>query len=127
MDPPVGGCFHAFDRTQYARGLDSIGAADGDITHCDRSGGYYTEDGWRELNEFNAMVARRVMTECTPQEVYDSEHAARECGWLGDDSEAMGIVEGYFGADAARKVRRKIGCRRTCGHRVRDQERDGGR
>lgn len=47
-----------------------------------------------------------VVENCSPQEVYDYEFLNHECGWTGDDEEAIQIVLHYFGADRAREVKR---------------------
>ncbi len=52
---------------------------------------------------------KQIVEECAPQEVYDDEFANHECGYVGNDEEAIEIVVGLFGAEKAKTVERKYG------------------
>jgi len=45
----------------------------------------------------------------SPQEVYDYEFGNYECGYVCNDEEAIKIAAEYFGADTAKKIKRKYG------------------
>ena len=60
---------------------------------------------YRYLMDIGGLKAE-VVENCSPQEVYDYEFLNHECGWTGDDEEAIQIVVHYFGVDRAKEVKR---------------------
>lgn len=106
QQPVLENCFFAFSNEQFAEGLNKFNLDKKDIL----SGGaglYGTKDGIKNLFSFYDSLNVRIGQECDPQAVYDYEFSNHECGYIGDDTEAMKIVVGYFTEAQCLNVKRK--------------------
>ena len=100
-------CFWAFSDEQIAEGLKKHNLSKEDI-HAGGSGLYGTADGMKSFLAGYEDIRKKISTECTPQEVYDSEFWNHECDYVGDDSEALVMVQYYFGDERIKEVQRRL-------------------
>lgn len=102
------GCFFAFSDEQFAAGKASIELKDGEEIRAWGNGLYGTPEAYRRLGEAYKAIDAKIRAECDPQEVYDYEYVNFECctSWDGDRDVIL-LVAAYFGAEAAKKIRRR--------------------
>jgi hypothetical protein len=109
IQPELTECFFAFNNEQLAEGVKKTGIKREDI----RSGGkglYGTKKGILKLFADYDAISKRIGEECDPQQVYDYEFGNHECGYTGDDTEAIKLVVSYFGDERAKLVKRRNDC-----------------
>lgn len=107
--PEMKKCFFAFSRQQFDLGMKSAGISQDEKVYHFGAGLYGTKEG---VNQYLAGVNanyEQISKECDPQEIYDYEFANHECGYVGNDKEAIEWVVEIFGKDVARKVTRRYG------------------
>jgi len=106
QQPVLENCFFAFSNSQLAEGLKKFNLDKKDIL----SGGaglYGTKEGIKSLFSYYESLNARIGKECDPQAVYDYEFSNHECGYIGDDTEAMKLVISYFSDAQCAEVKRK--------------------
>lgn len=106
QNPPLEKCFFAFSKQQFAEGKEKAGITDEQIYEAG-AGLYGTKEGLQKLLDFYEGLQKKIALECTPQEVYDYEYVNHECGYVGDDENAILIVIQIFGVQLAASVNRK--------------------
>jgi hypothetical protein len=107
--PQMHKCFFAFGDRQFEEGKAKAGILPGEeVFHC-RAGLYGTKEGLKDYVKSLAAINARIPKECDPQDVYDYEYANHECGYTGNDTEAIGLVVAYFGKERAGTVKRRNG------------------
>lgn len=104
--PEMQGCFFAFNEKQFEEGKAKNGLTTEKI-YSVNGGLFGTRAGidlyFADLGE----IARQIAKECNPQEVYDYEYLNHECGYTHNDSDAIAIIERYWGAEAVKSIKRK--------------------
>lgn len=100
-------CFFAFSNQQFAEGVKKAGLEEKKIFRG-QAGLFGTKEGIEKLYADYKLIEKGVAKSCTPQEVYDDEYINHECGYVGDDEEAIQIVVGYFGKEKAKEVNRSF-------------------
>lgn len=104
--PELTECFFAFSNEQFKEGIAKHNLEGKKIFHG--PGGLYgTNEGINALMNFYDNLSVEIAEKCTPEEVYAYEYNNHECGYTGDDSEAMKIVISYFGEERAKEFSRK--------------------
>lgn len=104
-------CFFAFSNEQFEQGIKEKKLEGKKILRA--FGGLYgTQKGIQDVMDFYDNLSLEIAEKCTPEEVYQYEYNNHECGYIGDDSEAIKIVISYFGEDRTREFhrKRKNGC-----------------
>ena len=104
--PELFECFFAFDNKQFAEGIAKHNL-EGKKIFRGIGGLFGTHEGIARLYADYDAIGNEVTEQCDPQEVYDYEFANRECGYIGDDTEAMKIVISHFPAEKYDLVKRK--------------------
>lgn len=104
---PMNECFFAFSKEQYNEGVAKHNLFDKKL-YSTGMGLVGTYEGIKAFKKFYDDQATQIANECDPQEVYDYEFGNHECGYTGDDAEAIDIVIGYFGYDKAKEVKRRF-------------------
>lgn len=95
--------FYAFSQKQFDENRKRIPEGE-KIYQGFVSGQYGTYKGLTEMLNHIEAVEEKIRANCTPQEIYNYEYDNHECGYTGDDSEALEIVNHYFpGAQIKRK------------------------
>jgi hypothetical protein len=100
-------CFFAFSNEQFVEGKVKAGIVDQKI-YSGIGGLYGTKEGIKKLYDDHDAINAEVAEKCDPQEVYAYEFGNHECGYTYDDSEAFAIIEGIFGEERAKAVKRKF-------------------
>lgn len=98
--------FFAFSKEQFEEGLIKHNIDRKDIRDG-QNNLYGTNEGIDKFYQGYADQKAQITAECTPQEVYDDEYINYECGYTGDDSEALECVHYYFGTERDNEVKRK--------------------
>lgn len=97
---PMDGIFFAFTTEQFKEGLEKCGYTKADVQNGliipNGYGGYGTKEAFQKVKDFYTEIDNRIRKECTPEEIYKVEFVNYECGYTGDDSEAIDIVNIYF-------------------------------
>ena len=106
--------FFAFSDEQFDKSLKNLNETFGtNLTAQDLVGGFGNIFGVKEdVNEFFRRIKEHgdKIPELFPaQKVYDYEFGNYECEYVCDDEEAINIVVELYGADTARKVKRRYG------------------
>ncbi len=108
------GVFFAFSNAQFERGYDrlvELGKIKEGETICQAKLGLF---GKREdidaFYRFYDDIDRVIAEECDPQEIYFHEYNNYECMLSHEDDQALLLVAGVFGNDAARKITRRGLC-----------------
>jgi hypothetical protein len=99
-------CFFAFSQGQMEKGIKEHNL-EGKKIYSAGYGLYGTDEGIKNYLGFYGERSKRIAEQCEPQEVYNYEFDNHECSYTNDDSEAIGIVIGYFGAERAKEVKRR--------------------
>ena len=99
-------CFFAFSNDQFERGIKEK-QLEGKKIYNGGSGLYGTQEGIQAVMDFYDNLSLEIAEQCTPEEVYRYEYNDHECGYTGDDSEAMKIVISYFGVERTKEFARK--------------------
>lgn len=110
---PLDGCFFAFSNEQFAQGISKLGISPDNAKEMIYRGDYGLYGTREGLTAYRANIKEnnaRIAAECDPQEVYDYEFINHECGYTGDDLEAIRIVYAYFGPERTMDVKRIPGC-----------------
>jgi hypothetical protein len=97
QQPELKEVFFAFNEEQFKEGKNKIG--DKKI-YSGGAGAYGTKEGFEELENFTQQQRERIARECTAQEVYNYEYSNYECGYTGDNTDAVEMVRYYFGDSA---------------------------
>lgn len=95
FNPSMTECFFAFSNEQFAEGK-AKNIPEGAKVLSAHHGMYGTQNG---IDIFCAELAaheKMIIANCDPQDVYNYEFANHECGYTGDDTEALEIVRDYF-------------------------------
>ncbi len=92
--PELKEMFFAFSDKQFQEGKEKM---KGKKILDGGAGAFGTKEGFEELKSFAKRIKERIKKECDPQEVYQYEYNNHECGYTGDDTEALEIVKYYFG------------------------------
>lgn len=103
---PMHECFFAFSPSQYNEGVAKHNLYDKKLYRTG-AGLIGTYEGIKAFEKFYDDQATQIANECDPQEVYDYEFGNHECGYVGDDAEAIEIVVEYFGKEKAELVKRR--------------------
>ena len=109
IQPQLFECFFAFSDSQYNEGIAKHNL-EGKKIFRGFGGLFGTHEGISKLYADYDAITKRVTEECDPQEVYDYEFANHECGYIGDDSEAMKLVISHFDAEKYNQVKRRCKC-----------------
>jgi len=107
--------FFAFSNKQFDEGLQKLNARHNtDLTEKDICaagfGMYGTRDDITEFFRRSHEKNKKIPELFTPQTVYNYEYNNHECGYTGDDYEAIKNVMDIYGAEAAQGVKRKCAC-----------------
>jgi hypothetical protein len=106
QQPILRNCFFAFSKEQFNEGIAKHNL-EGQKIFKAPGGLYGTNEGIMELMNFYQGLNDRIGKECNPQEVYDYEYDNHECGYVGDDTEAMKIAIGYFTTEQCLTIKRR--------------------
>ena len=102
------GMFFAFGDKQFEEGRQWLIAKgylkEGEKVLSAGMGMYGTQEGIDRYMAFYEEREKKIAKECAPQEVYFYEWNNHECMISMDDDEAMKVVIGYFGKEAAHKI-----------------------
>ena len=99
-------CFFAFSKSQFEEGVQKAGIEGKKIFKS--AGGLFGTQEWiQKLYDGYDEDAKQITAECDPQEVYDYEFVNHECGYVGNDSEAIGKVILYFDMEKTQTVKRR--------------------
>ena len=104
--PELVECFFAFSDQQFGEGIKKNNL-EGKKIYRGMAGLYGTHEGIKQLYDFYDNLSKEIGEKCNPQEVYDYEFGNHECGYVGDDAEAMKIVISYFKPEQYNEVKRK--------------------
>lgn len=107
QQPEMWECFFAFSNEQFREGVERMGLQ-GKQIYSGIGGLYGSKEGIDKFIGFYDKVSEQISKECTPQEVYNDEFCNHECGYVGNDAEAIAIVVDYFGAEKAKAVIRRF-------------------
>lgn len=105
--PKLNKVFFAFSKEQLIEGKKKAGIVEGEKIYDGGMGSFGTKEGLKGIHDFYEKQEQRIKEECSPQDVYDNEFCNHECDYVGDDTEAIEIVLGYFGKERAKEVKRK--------------------
>lgn len=107
--PEMRKCFYAFNEKQLDEGRAKAGIALDEKIYHYGAGLCGTREGVTEYLKGIDEIIARIPKECDPQEVYDYEYENHECGYIGEDTEAIKLVVSYFGEEIAKTVTRRFG------------------
>lgn len=95
FNPSMKECFFAFGNAQFQEGK-AKSIPEGEKVLSANHGLYGTDAGIKLFMQELAELNQRIVENCDPQDVYNYEFGNHECGYTGDDSEALDIVKGFF-------------------------------
>ena len=107
--PTLNKCFFAFSKQQFEEGKIEAGITDDEEIFSAHGGLFGTQQGIDELYKFYKVRAKRITSECNPQDICNYEWNNYECIITYDDEEAIQMIVHYFGIDVAKTVKRKYG------------------
>ena len=102
---PTIDCFFAFSNKQFDEGVKEKNLEGQKILSAG-NGLYGTREGIINFLGFYDNLNKRIGENCDPQEIYDYEFANHECGYVGDDLEAVKLLLNYFKPDQLVNVQR---------------------
>ncbi|MEA5459109.1 hypothetical protein VB796_08680 [Arcicella sp. LKC2W] len=103
--PELKECFYAFSNQQFAEGVKEKNLEGKKILKA-MYGLFGTKEGLDEMQAHYENVQNKIREQCTPQEIYNYEFVNHECEYTGDDTEALEIVENYFGKESLNTLNR---------------------
>ena len=103
--PELKECFFAFSNEQYEEGIKEHNL-EGKKLFRSVAGLLGTKEGLEQVSKAYKEREQKIREQCTPQEVYENEFSNYECGYTYDDSEALEIVENYFGKESLSTLNR---------------------
>lgn len=106
--PKLNNCFYAFSVEQFEEGLNKFNLTKKQVVKGPH-GLFGTKEGINELFSFYDDLKNEIKNNCNPQKVYNYEFDNHECSYTCDDSEAIGMIQYYFGDDIAKTIKRKFG------------------
>ena len=96
--------FYAFSNESFSKQAKELPEGE-KISKGFVGGQYGTHKGLSEMLDHIKAVENKIKENCTAQEIYNYEYANHECGYTGDDSEAMEIMRSYVpNAEVKRKL-----------------------
>jgi hypothetical protein len=107
-EPILTDCFFAFSNSQYAEGIKEHKLEGKKIFKAD-GGLFGTHEGIKALYDYYDKQHDEISKNCEPQDVYDYEFANHECGYLGNDAEAITLALSYFTLEQVKNIKRKYG------------------
>ena len=93
---PDEGVFYAFSGEQFIKGMAMCGYDKNTKLLKDNMGGFGTKEALIKKKERLEAIKKEIQEKCTPEEIYKYEFINYECGYTGDDSEAVKIVKSFF-------------------------------
>ena len=90
------GIFYAFSGEQFIKGMTMCGYDKNTKLIRDDMGGFGTKEAFIKRKERCEAIKNEIIEKCTPEEIYKYEFINHECGYTGDDSEAVKVVREYF-------------------------------
>lgn len=102
FNPSMKNCFFAFGNQQFEEGKTKS-IPEGEKVLSANHGLYGTNDGIKQFFAELAEIRQRIIENCDPQDVYNYEFGNHECGYTGDDAEALDIVKNYFPEAAVKR------------------------
>lgn len=102
LQPDGSKIFFAFSEKQFEEGLKEIGAKREDVVQG-LGGVIGRKEDVKAFLGFYDEIDKRVVEECTPQEVYEAEFWNHECGYTWNDNIARKLAEAYFGKERCKK------------------------
>lgn len=94
FNPTMTECFFAFSTDQAKEGRKNI--PENAEIFAGGAGLYGTSEGLATFRQEMDTHQQMIKDNCDPQDVYNYEFSNHECGYTGDDSEALEIVADYF-------------------------------
>lgn len=95
FNPSMTECFFAFSNQQFEEGKAKA-IPEGEKVLSANHGLYGTDRGIKAFMDELTGLRQRIIDNCDPQDVYNYEFGNHECGYTGDDTEALDIVKDYF-------------------------------
>ena len=90
------GVFYAFSREQFEKGMIMCGYDENTKLLRNDMGGFGTKEAFKKREERLKAIKKEIQEKCTPEEIYKYEFVNYECGYTGDDSEAVEMVRLFF-------------------------------
>lgn len=95
FNPSMTECFFAFSNQQFEEGK-AKNIPEGKKVLSGPFGLFGTQEGINDFIQQYNEHDKMIVANCDPQDVYNYEFGNHECGYTGDDTEAMDIVKGFF-------------------------------
>jgi hypothetical protein len=97
--PELHECFYAFSNQQFDEGVKEKNLQGKKILKANY-GLFGTKEGLDAMHAHYEKMHENIAEQCKPQEVYNYEFSNHECGYTGDDTEALKITQSYFGNES---------------------------
>jgi hypothetical protein len=95
FNPSMKECFFAFSNSQFEEGKAKA-IPEGAKVLSANHGLYGTDEGITNFMEELSQLKQTIIDNCDPQDVYNYEFGNHECGYTGNDQEALDIVHSFF-------------------------------